>query len=99
MKQLLRNDWAWLGLFVLLFMVLGPLPPAFGLGAIAGDFGVQVLLTIMIYMIFGLGLNIVIGYTGLLERVGIDERLATRDVVSLFMPLIRKYRHGREATA
>ncbi|MCB9671125.1 MAG: long-chain fatty aldehyde decarbonylase [Alphaproteobacteria bacterium] len=39
------------------------------------------------------------GYTGLLERVGIDERLATRDVVSLFMPLIRKYRHGREATA
>ncbi|MCA8924783.1 MAG: branched-chain amino acid ABC transporter permease [Planctomycetes bacterium] len=67
MKQLLRNDWAWLGLFVLLFMVLGPLPPAFGLGAIAGDFGVQVLLTIMIYMIFGLGLNIVIGYTGLLD--------------------------------
>jgi rubrerythrin len=34
------------------------------------------------------------GYTGLLERVGIPTKEATRNVVGLFMPLIRKYRHG-----
>lgn len=32
------------------------------------------------------------GYTQLLEQVGIDSRRATKNVVSLFMPLIRKYR-------
>jgi fatty aldehyde decarbonylase len=35
-------------------------------------------------------------YTGLLERVGVDERTATRDVVRLFLPLIRKYRRGEK---
>jgi len=34
------------------------------------------------------------GYTGLLERVGIPTKEATRNVIGLFMPLIRKYRHG-----
>jgi hypothetical protein len=34
------------------------------------------------------------GYTGLLERVGIPTKEATRNVVGLFMPLIQKYRHG-----
>jgi len=67
MSKLLRNDWAWLGVFLVAFVLFGPLPPALGMGAIVGDFGVQVLLTIMIYMIFGVGLNIVIGYTGLLD--------------------------------
>jgi rubrerythrin len=33
-------------------------------------------------------------YTGLLEAVGVPEREATRNVVSLFHPVIRKYRHG-----
>ncbi len=33
-------------------------------------------------------------YTRLLERVGIDGRKATKNVVSLFVPLIRKYRRG-----
>jgi len=36
-------------------------------------------------------------YTKLLERVGISARLATRNVVSLFVPLIRKFRR-REQT-
>ncbi|MEZ6187507.1 MAG: branched-chain amino acid ABC transporter permease [Planctomycetota bacterium] len=67
LTTLLRSDWAWLALFALLFVLFGPLPPAMGLGSVVGDFGVQVLLTIMIYMIFGIGLNIVIGYTGLLD--------------------------------
>jgi rubrerythrin len=35
-------------------------------------------------------------YTKLLERVGIDERRAMRNVVSLFVPLVRKYRHGEK---
>ncbi len=38
------------------------------------------------------------GYTELLERVGIDRRPATRNVVSLFMPLMRKYRRQRTAS-
>lgn len=33
-------------------------------------------------------------YTGLLERMGIDPEQATKDVISLFVPLVRKYRHG-----
>jgi hypothetical protein len=33
-------------------------------------------------------------YTGLLQAVGVPEREATRNVVSLFHPVIRKYRHG-----
>jgi len=32
------------------------------------------------------------GYASLLERVGIDPRRSTKNVVSLFMPLIRNYR-------
>lgn len=36
------------------------------------------------------------GYTELLERVGVSEREATRNVVGLFMPLIRKYRQQQE---
>jgi len=32
------------------------------------------------------------GYAGLLEQVGIDEALATKSVVSLFVPLMRKHR-------
>jgi rubrerythrin len=35
-------------------------------------------------------------YTKLLERVGIDEQRATRSVVSLFVPIIRKYRRGEK---
>jgi rubrerythrin len=35
-------------------------------------------------------------YTQLLEDVGIDSRRASKNVVSLFMPLIRKYRHGEQ---
>ena len=34
------------------------------------------------------------GYTGLLEAVGIDQKRATKNVVSLFVPLMRKYRRG-----
>ncbi len=34
------------------------------------------------------------GYAQLLERVGIERKAAAKNVVSLFMPLIRKYRHG-----
>lgn len=33
-------------------------------------------------------------YTALLERIGIDPEQATKDVISLFVPLVRKYRHG-----
>jgi rubrerythrin len=35
-------------------------------------------------------------YTKLLERVGIEERRATKNVVSLFVPIIRKYRRGEK---
>lgn len=35
-------------------------------------------------------------YTRLLERVGVDEQRATRSVVRLFVPIIRKYRHGEK---
>ena len=34
------------------------------------------------------------GYTELLERVGIEQKKAAKNVVGLFMPLIHKYRHG-----
>jgi rubrerythrin len=34
------------------------------------------------------------GYTGLLERVGIEQKKASKNVIGLFMPLIHKYRHG-----
>src|SRR5262245_9901702 len=34
------------------------------------------------------------GYTELLERVGVESKKAAKNVVSLFMPLIHKYRHG-----
>lgn len=34
------------------------------------------------------------GYTELLERVGIEQKLAAKNVVGMFMPLIHKYRHG-----
>jgi rubrerythrin len=33
-------------------------------------------------------------YLKLLERVGVDARRATKNVVSLFVPIIRKYRQG-----
>lgn len=33
-------------------------------------------------------------YTGLLEQIGIDPKRAEQNVISLFMPVIRKYRHG-----
>lgn len=33
-------------------------------------------------------------YTSLLENIGIDPKRAAKNVVSLFMPLIRKYRNG-----
>ena len=36
------------------------------------------------------------GYTELLETIGIEQKKATKNVVSLFMPLIRKYRHGEK---
>jgi hypothetical protein len=35
-------------------------------------------------------------YTGLLERVGIEERRAMKNVMSLFIPLVRKYRRGEK---
>jgi rubrerythrin len=35
-------------------------------------------------------------YTKLLERVGVDEQRAMRSVVSLFVPIIRKYRRGEK---
>ena len=35
-------------------------------------------------------------YTTLLEKVGIEPKKAAKNVVSLFMPLIRKYRHGEK---
>jgi len=35
-------------------------------------------------------------YTRLLERVGINEQRATRSVVRLFVPIIRKYRRGEK---
>jgi hypothetical protein len=35
-------------------------------------------------------------YTQLLERVGIDDRTATKNVMSLFLPLIRSYRRGEK---
>jgi fatty aldehyde decarbonylase len=35
-------------------------------------------------------------YTQLLQRVGIEQRAATKDVVRLFLPLIRKYRRGEK---
>lgn len=34
------------------------------------------------------------GYTELLERVGIESKKASKNVVGLFVPLIHKYRHG-----
>lgn len=34
------------------------------------------------------------GYTGLLESVGVEPKKAAKNVVALFMPLVRKYRHG-----
>ena len=34
------------------------------------------------------------GYTQLLERVGIEQKKASKNVIGLFMPLIHKYRHG-----
>src|SRR5947208_3004008 len=33
-------------------------------------------------------------YTELLERVGIEQKKAAKNVIGLFMPLIHKYRHG-----
>lgn len=36
-------------------------------------------------------------YSNLLERVGVDPAEATKDVISLFVPLVRKYRHGETA--
>lgn len=40
--------------------------------------------------------RMVAGYSGLLEAVGLPVRDATRNVVSLFAPLIRKYRRGEK---
>jgi len=37
------------------------------------------------------------GYTELLENAGVETRAATRNVMSLFVPLIRKYRRGDRA--
>jgi hypothetical protein len=34
------------------------------------------------------------GYTGLLERVGLDQRAALRNVAGIFAPLMAKYRRG-----
>ena len=34
------------------------------------------------------------GYTELLERVGVEQKKASKNVIGLFMPLIHKYRHG-----
>jgi rubrerythrin len=34
------------------------------------------------------------GYTELLQRVGIEQKRAAKNVIGLFMPLIHKYRHG-----
>lgn len=62
-KAKLGNDWAWLGAFVVVLVLCGPAPWNGG-----GDpFVVNVALTVMIFMILALGLNVVIGYTGLLD--------------------------------
>lgn len=37
-------------------------------------------------------------YAGLLERVGVNPARATKNVVSLFVPLVRKHRHGETAS-
>jgi rubrerythrin len=34
------------------------------------------------------------GYTELLQRVGVEEKKASKNVVGMFMPVIHKYRHG-----
>ncbi len=36
------------------------------------------------------------GYTRLLESVGCEQKVATKHVVGMFMPLIRKYRRGEK---
>lgn len=36
------------------------------------------------------------GYTQLLEQVGFEQKTATKHVVSMFMPLIQKYRRGEK---
>ena len=36
------------------------------------------------------------GYTELLETIGIESKKATKNVVGMFIPLIRKYRHGEK---
>jgi rubrerythrin len=36
------------------------------------------------------------GYTQLLEKVGFEPRKATKHVVGMFMPLVRKYRRGEK---
>ena len=36
------------------------------------------------------------GYTELLEKVGFEQKKALKHVVSMFMPLIQKYRHGEK---
>lgn len=38
-------------------------------------------------------------YTNLLEAVGVDPARATKDVISLFVPLVQKYRQTRSAAA
>lgn len=38
-------------------------------------------------------------YSSLLERVGVDSSRATKNVISLFVPLVQKYRRERAAVA
>jgi rubrerythrin len=35
-------------------------------------------------------------YTGLLEQIGVESKRAEQNVISLFMPVIRKYRRGEK---
>jgi branched-chain amino acid transport system permease protein len=63
LRILAGNDWAWLGLFVAVLVLVGPAPWNGG----GNPFVVNVALTVMIFMVLSLGLNVVIGYTGLLD--------------------------------
>jgi len=36
------------------------------------------------------------GYTQLLEKVGFEQKKATKHVVNMFMPLFHKYRRGEK---
>lgn len=58
LRRLLRKDWAWALAFGVFLA---------GAGVVCGPFGVNVALTVMTFMILAVGLNVVLGFTGLLD--------------------------------